>query len=340
MASTFRDLLEAQKREALDALVTVGLDLSDFDWERVKSLTVPDTEVPRLFHRSRRYFFRFDLDQPRGYVLTFSPGVNEGESTERISLGWSSVIHHVRAWANALRQGTDGDSLRQAKDTVDVALLDTLVPLGNRRAFEKEVSEALSLAEKSGDPVSLVRADVDHFKQVNDLGGHSLGDEALLEIAHTLEACVRSKGTAYRVSGDEFTVLLPNHTEQEAIAVAERIRVAVNAREMTSRSLTLSLSLGVALFPAHARTLAELDQAAHTAAIEAKNLGRDLVRVFGEPKPEKGPRKLERKTADPTGQLPATVGTPDAEPKRKGSTRPTPHCQARSRYLTSTTGQA
>lgn len=185
----------------------------------------------------------------------------------------------------------------------DGADLDTLVPLKNRRGFEADLAKALSKASESSEPVALLAFDIDKFKSVNDNhGGHATGDEALVGVAQITAAIVRGKGTAYRFGGDEFTVLLPNHSRNEAIAVAERIRGAVNGRPMTSRNLTLSVSVGVAVFSEHASDIATLKKAADDAAYDAKNLGRNLVRAFGEPPPTaSGPREPERKEATPGG---------------------------------------
>jgi diguanylate cyclase (GGDEF)-like protein len=150
-------------------------------------------------------------------------------------------------------------------------------------------------------PVSLLFFDIDHFKRVNDEeGGHAVGDEALVAVAEITKAVVEGKGTAFRYAGDEFIVLLPNHTTDEAVAVAERLRRAVNTSALTSRSLTLSLSIGIAVAPEHARDLAGLKAAADKALYDAKRLGRNLVRVIGEDVPQLASRILQRRQPDPS----------------------------------------
>jgi diguanylate cyclase (GGDEF)-like protein len=160
---------------------------------------------------------------------------------------------------------------------------DDLVKLKNRRGFTADFARLFSEAS-AAEPLAVVRIDIDHFKRVNDEhGGHAVGDEALIAIAGFLHTCVRGKGEAYRVGGDEFVLLLPNHTTSEATAVAERVRVTVNSRSVTSRLLTLSVSVGIATYPEHALDAVTLEQAADKASYDAKNRGRNLVRVFGEP---------------------------------------------------------
>lgn len=166
----------------------------------------------------------------------------------------------------------------------DPASIDSLVGLQNRKGFETE------FGNRTRDPnerLSLVMFDIDHFKDVNDKnGGHLVGDEALKSVAAIATRCVKGKGIAFRWAGDEFVMLLPNHTVNEALSVAERFRHEVSAVPHTSKHLTLSVSVGVAEWPAHGADLEALQGAADKAMYDAKNRGRNLVRYFGEPEPE------------------------------------------------------
>ncbi len=166
---------------------------------------------------------------------------------------------------------------------IDEALLDTLVPLQNRRGLEQEFGER---TKESRDSLCFILFDIDHFKDVNDnYGGHTTGDEALISIAEVARACVRGKGSAFRFGGDEFVLLLPNHTLQEGLAVAERFRREVKESPRTSRKLTLSVSVGVAVYPANGTEFGALQKAADEALYDAKKRGRNLVRYYGEPEP-------------------------------------------------------
>ena len=172
---------------------------------------------------------------------------------------------------------------RRGSDHIDLASKDELVKLKNRRGFNEDVARIFAHALATSAPLALVRIDVDHFKRVNDEhGGHAVGDEALVAIASILAECVGGKGEAYRPSGDEFALLLPNHITIEARAVGERVRQAVHAKPITSRSLTVSVSVGVAVYPEHASDLPGLERAADQASYDAKNRGRNRVSVFGE----------------------------------------------------------
>jgi diguanylate cyclase (GGDEF)-like protein len=180
---------------------------------------------------------------------------------------------------------------------------DHLTKLPNRRAFDSDFPRLLSAAVERVEPLALLMFDIDKFKNVNDEhGGHATGDEALVAIAEIAARCTSRKGSCYRMAGDEFAVILPNHTTQEALAVGERIRGSVNTARVTSHKLTLSLSIGVAECPAHAKDAASLKESADKAAYDAKDLGRNLVRVFGEPPPvAAGPREPDRREPTPSG---------------------------------------
>jgi diguanylate cyclase (GGDEF)-like protein len=185
----------------------------------------------------------------------------------------------------------------------DPTTMDALVPLPAKRAYDTDIEEAIATSLTANEPLALVTFDIDKFKSVNDEGGgHHIGNEALIAVAQIAAACTRGKGTVYRVGGDEFMIVLPNHAAHEAIAVAERIRRTVNEKRLTSRSLTISLSMGIAVAPEHAADVSSLEQAADKALYDAKDRGRNLVRVFQEPPPPApGPREPERRVPEPGG---------------------------------------
>ncbi len=185
-------------------------------------------------------------------------------------------------------------------EVVDEAMLDTLVPLQNQRGLERAFSVETG---EPKEPLCIVLFDIDHFKEVNDKhGGHATGDEALLEIARTAASCTRGKGAAFRLHGDEFVLLLRNHTLHEGLAVAERFRREVNETPRTSQQLTLSVSVGVAMWPEHGKDLEAVLKAADYALYDAKNRGRNLVRYCGEPAPSApATHEPERKEPDPGG---------------------------------------
>lgn len=183
---------------------------------------------------------------------------------------------------------------------------DDLLPIARRKVFDRDLPEAVLQCERAQQPCSLLMIDIDHFKNFNDRHGHRVGDEVLIAVAQVLEQSVTLKGAAYRYGGEELSVLLRNFSTEEAAAVGERIRLAVSTQRLTAASLSVTVSIGVATCPVHANDAITLIQRADNAMYEAKRLGRNLVRVAGEPQPTSEKRAPARK-APSTGVLDGDV---------------------------------
>ncbi|MBW3669235.1 MAG: sensor domain-containing diguanylate cyclase [Actinobacteria bacterium] len=153
-----------------------------------------------------------------------------------------------------------------------LAHVDSLTGLANRRVFEEALGREVARATRSGEPVSLVLFDVDYFKTVNDTLGHQEGDEVLRRVAAALAEACREADLPARYGGEEFAVLLPACSPGEGYRVAERLRAAVAAAEV---SMPVTMSAGVAGLPAHASTPDELLRKADDALYAAKRAGRD-----------------------------------------------------------------
>jgi diguanylate cyclase (GGDEF)-like protein len=180
--------------------------------------------------------------------------------------------------------------------------VDDLLPLLRRNIFDSHLEARGSEADRSGLPLSLVIIDLDHFKTVNDDHGHQVGDEVLICVARIIKRSTGTKGTCYRYGGEEICILLPNFSVEEAATLSERIRCEIEAAVVSSKNLKITASFGVAEVPAHARTGADLFTKADQALYEAKDLGRNCVRISGEPRPSApAPRKIERKQPEPGG---------------------------------------
>ncbi len=175
---------------------------------------------------------------------------------------------------------------------------DALTALWDRETYDADIQAKASAALSAGAPLSLVVVDVDHFKRVNDAHGHAMGDAVLAGIAGRLMSVVREKGQAYRYGGEEIVLVLPNCTTSEATAIAERARLDLAARVI--QDIPVTASFGVACLPDHASSPASLFQAADRALLDAKNLGRNLVRVSGEPEPARSDaRTVGRRLPEP-----------------------------------------
>jgi diguanylate cyclase (GGDEF)-like protein len=157
---------------------------------------------------------------------------------------------------------------------------DDLLPLLRRRPFDRDIVECVEAAATMRLPLTLLMVDVDHFKKVNDDNGHPVGDEALNDIAQVVKSTVGDKGHVYRYGGEELAVLVENYTADEGLVLAERIRRDVEKAPRTSKSLTLTISVGVATCPDHAATSGDLVRTADQALYGAKDAGRNTVRAY------------------------------------------------------------
>jgi diguanylate cyclase (GGDEF)-like protein len=164
------------------------------------------------------------------------------------------------------------------------ATRDELTGLYNRREFNFRLDEEISRYKRFDHPVGLIALDIDNFKNVNDAYGHQLGDEVLRRIAKLLIATLRSVDQPARMGGDEFFIIFPETTTEQAVDVAERLRSLIVAQPFyimqdTGRyyKIPIQISLGIACLPDDALTKEELIEAADKALYTAKNKGRNCA---------------------------------------------------------------
>jgi len=161
---------------------------------------------------------------------------------------------------------------------VELSETDKLTGLKNRRFFQEKLEQQLNSYYESAKPFSLCILDIDHFKKVNDMFGHQVGDDVLAQLAQLLTQRARKEDTVVRYGGEEFVMLLPNTTVIEAEQVAEQLRG--NLAETDSPcGRPVTLSAGIALYPEMAATPETLIEAADGALYEAKQAGRNQVKV-------------------------------------------------------------
>jgi diguanylate cyclase (GGDEF)-like protein/PAS domain S-box-containing protein len=157
-----------------------------------------------------------------------------------------------------------------------LANFDALTGLPNRRQLDDHLKFALSLAKRSHEQLALMFIDLDRFKDVNDTLGHSIGDAYLVEMANRLQQVLREEDSVSRLGGDEFILMLPNSDTQGAAQVAQKILdiISVPCR-VEQYDLTMTASIGIAMFPDDGADLETLSKSADTAMYRAKQEGRD-----------------------------------------------------------------
>lgn len=157
--------------------------------------------------------------------------------------------------------------------------LDPLTGLFNRNALEQRLAELHGQPCDPADGLShaFLLCDLDHFKRVNDQLGHAAGDAVLQDVAYTMRAALRAGDSIYRVGGEEILVILPGAGREDALEIAERLRVAV--RERRPVGVAVSISVGVAVAEPTAVDTDDLLARADAALYAAKASGRDVVYV-------------------------------------------------------------
>ena len=175
-------------------------------------------------------------------------------------------------WLFALRNALVVCRLQQ------MALKDTLTGLGNRRFFDDSFDKAIQLAKRHDERCALLLLDLDNFKQVNDIAGHSAGDDVLLAVADCLRDTLRVTDSLFRFGGDEFAVILSAQDADCAELVARRLLRAINQHHLC-KQYEVSASAGLALLKAPEQSSKQLFAAADAALYSAKEAGKSTVRV-------------------------------------------------------------
>jgi len=222
-------------------------------------------------YRGSKQVFERDIPAPDGLVraslATYIPHVVDGRVR--------GIFVHVADVGplKALER-----ELKAAKEAAEqLATHDFLTQLPNRALLKGTVDHALALTRRAADTMAVMSIDIDAFKSVNDRYGHGQGDRVLIEIGSRLRSTVRESDTVLRLSGDEFIVVATALASgQHATALATRILEAVRQPfPLETTSLRPSVSIGIALFPAHGASAEALVAASDAALYEAKRAGRD-----------------------------------------------------------------
>jgi diguanylate cyclase (GGDEF)-like protein len=166
-----------------------------------------------------------------------------------------------------------------------VAYVDTLTGLPNRAMFQREFTEAVERAGRRADKVGLILLDLDHFKDVNDTLGHDAGDALLKSVAERLSQAYRKTDTVARLGGDEFAVILPyiNGPEDMRRPTEKVMELLLHPLEHGGKTLSITASVGTAVFPADDSDPAQLLKNADIALHQAKALGRNRITAFEPP---------------------------------------------------------
>ncbi len=226
--------------EALPDLIILSLDLENFDALRLCSQL-------RSLERTRAMpvLALADRDDRSRILRGLDLGVNDYvlRPVDR-----NELIARVRT---QLRRKRYVDSLRDnEQNAIELAAIDALTGLANRRFFEKQLFETLDRAAHGGRALSLMMIDIDHFKQVNDRYGHDAGDHVLKSLAHRIRGILRRSDPVCRYGGEEFLILLPDTPLAVAERVAERMRATIESTPFRlkadgAQAIPVTISIGL-----------------------------------------------------------------------------------------------
>lgn len=198
-----------------------------------------------------------------------------------VAIAAAIVIQQSVSYVRLAREAAELEVSR--RELALAATVDPVSGLPNRRALDTRLREEAERAIRYKQPLSLCFVDVDHFKAVNDALGHATGDLVLREIGGILRRTVRGIDFVGRYGGEEFVIILPGTWSGDAMTLGDRLCRAVAHHAFVAdgrRPLRLSVSIGIAGLPEHARSGEALQHAADTAVYRAKAAGRNRVVLF------------------------------------------------------------
>ncbi len=225
------------------------------------------------------------LTRRLGQLTQAADQVAVGDYALRLPEGGQDEVGRVIV---AFRQMAESIQAREAElresrnHLLYLAERDSLTGLYNRHFFRHELQRRLDDAVRSGSEGALLLFDLDEFKLINDSFGHQVGDELLITIANTVGQQTRRNETFCRLGGDEFVLIAHSASEPEIAALAERVVNALGALryETDGKSIRLSCSMGVALYPSQAQDPDTLLAYADAALYQAKQQGKNTWRLY------------------------------------------------------------
>ncbi len=223
-------------------------------------------------------------------LQSFSGNLEGASDADDIRKLVSEVIEETRGVTAQIdrlqsKVSSSTDEINQLKDELEDArrdaMTDGLTGVANRKCFDETLKLSTQAAIETGEPLSLMLADLDHFKMFNDSHGHQIGDQALKIVGMTLRRSVKGQDTAARYGGEEFAVILPNTDLAGAVAVAESIRNAIASKKLVRKNSnvdygTITISVGVTTY-VPGESIADFIERADRTMYDAKKFGRNRV---------------------------------------------------------------
>jgi diguanylate cyclase (GGDEF)-like protein len=192
-----------------------------------------------------------------------------------------SAIFFLTSWLLGYYVKSEKEHIESLKKQVNE---DGLTGIFNHRYFQEILRKTIMNSEKSNEPVSLIFIDIDYFKHYNDLYGHQKGDEVLKKIGTLLKECIRDGDVAARYGGEEFAIILPNTEEEDAVMIAEKIRIHIQDTyfegEENQPNGKITASIGISTYPDKAKNDIDLLKSADDALYRAKFFNKNRTETY------------------------------------------------------------
>lgn len=204
-------------------------------------------------------------------ILAITPAlINKIEMITLITIVMTLAVNNIFVYLFATRMH------KHAQELSFLVRRDPLTGAGNRRALDEKMEELIALNKRTNQHASLIILDIDHFKNVNDIYGHLIGDHVLFKLTGLIKSRIRATDGLYRYGGEEFVVVLVGARLSEAKGIAEELRLSIESNKLIDDKKVVTISQGVAEFiegESAASCLDRCDQALY----QAKESGRNKV---------------------------------------------------------------
>ncbi|MGB8954001.1 MAG: EAL domain-containing protein [Tumebacillaceae bacterium] len=253
--------------------------VTGYDVDDLQNVKMSELVVPEYYETTLECFQKTLHGDPQHYEIAIY-----AKSGERIELDVKTVPIIVNGEVIGIYGLAKDITAKKAKEDQmrRMAFFDILTDLPNRMMFEEQLQKEIEQARVEGQKLAVMFMDLDRFKMINDTFGHGIGDRLLQAVAERLNSCVQRDHAFARISGDEFTLILPNIAEAEdAIHVAQHILDTLERPFMLEgNELFITTSIGISLYPCDGLDIESLVKNADTAMYRAKEQGRNNYQLY------------------------------------------------------------